>query len=95
MFTGIRVRLIAQWRSFWRMWSIRFTALGTAMLAFISTSPDIIIGAWNALPMEIRQYIPQNYLLYITIAIFVLGMFSRVVKQEKIPPPESKQNGIL
>ena len=84
----MQVRLIKQWRSFWRMWSLRFTALGTVLLGLITTSPDIIIAAWNALPAELKQYIPQQYLMYVTIGLFILGMVSRVIKQEKLHNPE-------
>ena len=78
------MKLIEQWRSFWRMWSLRFTALGTALLGWITLSPDIIIAAWANLPDEIKAYIPQQYLMYITIGLFVLGMVSRLIKQESI-----------
>jgi len=82
------MKLIEQWRSFWRMWSLRFTALGTALLGWITVSPDVITLAWNSLPVEMKQYIPEQYLMYITIALFVLGMVSRIIKQEKIPTKE-------
>jgi len=79
------MKLIEQWRSFWRMWSLRFTALGTVLLGLITASPDIITLAWANLPVEMKAYIPEQYLMYITIALFVLGMVSRIIKQEKIP----------
>lgn len=87
---GIRLRLIEQWRSFWRMWSLRFTALGTALLGWITVSPDVITSAWNSLPDEIKAYIPQEYLMYVTLTLFVLGMVSRLIKQEKLPTPDDK-----
>ena len=78
------LKLIEQWRLFWRMWSIRFTALGTVLLGWITASPDIITAAWNSLPDEIKSYIPQEYLMYVTISLFILGMFSRIIKQDKL-----------
>jgi len=80
----MQVRLIEQWRSFWRMWSLRFTAMGTVLLSWITMSPDILIAAWANLPDEVKAYIPQQYLMHVTIALFVLGMVSRLVKQEKL-----------
>ena len=78
------LKLIEQWRLFWRMWSIRFTALGTILLGWITASPDIILNAWLSLPDEIKSYLPQEYLMYITIALFILGMVSRIIKQDKL-----------
>lgn len=89
MDSEMTIKLIENAKSFYKMWSIRFTALGTALLGYIAVSPDIISSAWNSLPPEIKQYIPQQYLMYITIGLFVLGMFSRVVKQEKLNPQDN------
>lgn len=91
---GIRIRFIATARSFWRFWSLRLTALGTALLAFLISSPDTILYAWNALPADLKGVIPVDYTLYISLALLVLGMFSRVVKQEKIPEPKPEKEGL-
>lgn len=80
------MKLISQWKSFWRMWSIRFNAIGVALLGYIAVSPEIVLHAWNMLPMELKQVIPPNYMVWITVILFVLAMISRVVKQEKLPP---------
>jgi len=84
------MKLIKQWRLFWRMWSLRFNALGTLLLGWITISPDVITLAWNSLPVEMKAYIPEKYLMYITIALFILGMVSRIIKQEKISTDETK-----
>lgn len=89
---GIRLRLIPQWRSFWRFWSVRFTAIGTALTTWLVNSPDAMLGAWNSLPLELRGYLPQQFTLYIAIGILVIGMFSRVIKQEKLPPAKENEN---
>lgn len=85
---GIRLRLIDTWKSFWRMWSIRFTAIGTALLTYLIASPDMILSAWNVLPADLKAFIPVDYSLYISIALLVLGIISRIIKQEKIPNPK-------
>lgn len=86
----LNFKLIDKWRSFWRFWSLRFTAIGIALLTWVANSPDVVLDAWNNLPQELKQIIPQNYLLYITIAIFLLGAFSRIVKQEKLSDSKDK-----
>ena len=88
----IKISPIPQWRSFWRMWSLRFTTLGTILLSWISASPEIITSSWNLLPNEMKQYIPEQYLMYITITLFILGMVSRIVKQEKLSKADDGTN---
>lgn len=78
------MKLIDDWQKFWRMWSIRFTALGSLLLAYIAAVPDAIFTAWAALPEEFKGFIPPNYLMYISLGLFVIGMISRVIKQEKL-----------
>lgn len=82
----MKFKLISQWRSFWRMWSLRLNAIGVALLGYVALSPDLILNSWNMLPNELKQIIPRDYLLWITGLIFVLAMVARVIKQEKIPP---------
>jgi len=88
MSIGIRIRFIDTAKSWWRMWSIRFTALGTALYTYLIASPDVVLQAWNFLPNDAKSFIPTDYALWIPAILMVLGMFSRVVKQEKIPDPK-------
>jgi uncharacterized membrane protein len=84
--------LIEGWRAWWRMWSIRFVAAGTLLVSYIAAVPDAVYLAWSNLPTEFKSFIPQNYLMYISIGLFVIGMFSRVVKQEKLNVECDKQD---
>jgi uncharacterized membrane protein len=73
------------------MWSIRFVGIGTILLSYIAAVPDAIYLAWANLPTEFKEFIPQNYLMYISIGLFLVGMFSRIVKQEKLDAERDKQ----
>lgn len=81
----MRLKLIAQWRSFWRMWSLRLNAVGLAILGYITVSPEIISQAWYALPPDIKTMLPPNFLMWISVALFALGIVARLIKQESIP----------
>jgi len=78
------MKLIENWRIVYKFWSVRLTAVGTLMVGYIAAVPDILVSAWNMLPADLRTIIPPNYLLYISVGIFIAGMFSRVVKQDKL-----------
>lgn len=68
----------------WRFWSLRLSALGTAVLAVLMVWPDAALQAWLLLPGEFKQHLPQQYLGYLAIAIFIGAMFARVVKQTNV-----------
>lgn len=81
----IRIRLIENWQVWWRLWSIRLGAIGAALMAYLTASPDAAITAWAMLPSEFKDVLPPDYLKYIGLSMFVLSLFARVVKQEKLP----------
>lgn len=81
----MKLKLIDQWRSFWRMWSMRLNAVGLAILGYITVSPEIITQAWYALPADMKNMLPPNYLMWISVGLFALGLIARVIKQESIP----------
>lgn len=86
----MNLKLIDCWQNFWRFWSIRFTALGSLLLGYIAAVPDALSMAWSALPDDAKTFIPPNYLMYISLALFVIGMFSRIIKQEKLNANKSE-----
>lgn len=67
------------------MWSLRFNAIGTTLLGWIAVYPSVIADSWNMLPAETKAYVPEKYLFYVAITLFLLGMVSRVIDQKKIP----------
>lgn len=64
----LRPRLIAEWRSAWRYWSIRIAAIGAALS-----------GAWVALPADTRALIPGAQ--WIGLLLFGLTIAARLVDQ--------------
>lgn len=63
-------RIIADWRKAYRLWSVRLSALGLA-----------VMSAWPSIPQDIRELIPgQRWIAAIMFAAVILG---RLVNQEK------------
>jgi len=81
---GIRIRLVAYAREWWRLWSIRLGAVGVTLAGWLVASPDAALSVWASLPAEMRGFIPSEYMPFIGLAIAVLGLFARLVKQEKV-----------
>lgn len=73
----MKPRLIPNWRQAPRMLSMQ------AMSATVA-----LIGAWQALPDEMRTQIPQRWVMWGAIALLVLGMVGRLWHQPELHPGE-------
>lgn len=84
----LKLRLIEEWRQAWRMWSIRFSALGAALMGVMVTYPNIIVEVWNAVPADVKYFIPPDIGKYLSLGFFVMIFVSRIIKQEKLVKPD-------
>lgn len=65
--------LIENWRSAWRMLSVQAMTIAGALQ-----------GAWLYLPDDMRSSVDPTLMHGITIALLVLGVVGRMVKQDKV-----------
>jgi hypothetical protein len=65
--------LIENWRSAWRMLSVQAMTIAGALQ-----------GAWLYLPDDMRSSVDPKLMHVITIALLVLGVVGRMVKQDKV-----------
>ena len=64
----------------WRLWSIRFGILGTAILAF----PDTVYQVWLTIPPEIRPEFLSVHIDKLGMIMMIASVLSRVIKQPKL-----------
>ncbi|WP_433910362.1 hypothetical protein [Sphingomonas yabuuchiae] len=86
------MRLIPDWRQSWRWWSVRVSAFGAMIFAFLLAAPDQALAIWQALPADVQALIPnaKEIGLFLTIAVVVV----RVVQQRaKAAPADSEALG--
>ncbi len=79
-----RVCLIPNWRKAWRMISVQAMAAGAAVQA-----------AWAALGDDMKGALGPDalkYVAYLTIALLLIGMGGRVIKQPKVNKDETDPN---
>lgn len=71
---------IPDWRQAWRLWSVRVSAIGAAIFAFLLAAPDQVQAIWNALPPDIQAMVPnaKGVALGITVAVTI----ARVLQQK-------------
>ncbi len=85
----LRVRLIDGWRKAGKFWSIRLGVVGSALTSVFILWPESALYFWGAMPDEVKAWIPEQFIPMIGVSIFVMSMFARVVKQQKL---ESEPN---
>jgi len=66
------MRLVEEWRSAWRWFSLQAMALTAAIQA-----------AWSALPDDLKQHVPAGIVTAVSIALLLLGIGGRLVKQRR------------
>lgn len=76
--------LIEDWRDFWRFWSVRLAAVGTAITGLLVAFPDAALAAWAILPHELKSSIPPQYMPLIGVVVFALSIVARLVKQKNL-----------
>lgn len=94
-FTGIRLRLIDHAKLVHKQWSFIFTSIGTVLYGWALIAPDAVITLWNSLPLEVQHLVPEQYAPFIPLTLFILGLFSKYVKQRKLDELKAKDNGTL
>jgi hypothetical protein len=87
------MKLIPQWRQFWRMTSIQLQAVALAFFSYITAVPDAAIQLWGLLPVDIRDSFPPGYVKWFGIAIIALGIVARLIRQPKLAHPGVGQEG--
>lgn len=81
----MKFQLIEHWRVWYKLWSVRLTAIGTVLAGWFMASPDAFLNVWLMLPQELKDVLPPDVVKFIPIFILVAGTFARVVKQNKLP----------
>lgn len=78
------MKLIADWKKFHRMWSVRLSAIVTAIWAYLLASPETMLAVLNQIPADMCAWLPS----FVPVALFALVTFARITHQEKISGPK-------
>lgn len=84
---------IMDWRQAWRLWSVRVSAIGMAIFAFLLAVPDQALAIWMALPPELQQMVPNAR----ELGLFLLGAtgIARVINQGRPAGPVAPVLGLV
>lgn len=78
-----KLQLISGWRSAWRFFSVQLALFGSLVCSLLVAFPDAMLYAWNMIPPDLKSAVPPRFLPLIGVALFVLSIFARIVKQPK------------
>lgn len=74
----------------WKLWSIRFGIIGTAILAF----PDTVYQVWLTIPADIRPEFLTEHIDKLGMIMMIASVLSRVIKQPKLIDEVKKEEKI-
>jgi hypothetical protein len=77
-----KIHLIEDWRNFHKFWSVRLSLIGSALLAAFFAYPEAMLHVWNAIPPDMKAYIPAKFAPFIPVSIIVAGVLARIIKQK-------------
>lgn len=77
-----KVELIEDWKKAYRLWSVWFGLIGTAVMGVFTAWPESALYLWGAMPAEVRAMIPERFVSGIALFIFVMSTVSRIIKQK-------------
>ena len=50
----MRTHFVNDARQWWRWWSMRFNAIGLAILAWVQFDPVSVLAVWNMMPRQVQ-----------------------------------------
>lgn len=81
MLDNLKSRLVADWRTIMRFWSVRMTALGAILY-------PVLISV-QAMPPEVQAMFPLKYRVIAAFIYQAASFYVRVVVQPKLQQPPS------
>lgn len=88
----MNIKLVTEWRSWWRLWSTWFQVAAAAFISYLTVAPDVAIQVWQFLPADLRGAIPPEYVQFISVGLIILGIVARLIKQPKLAAEVKAQN---
>lgn len=78
------VEFVAHARLLFKAWSVWLASIGSMLSAWVQSFPDAAMNAWQALPPDIKSFLPQNYLGLIGAFMVAMAVMSQFVRQKRL-----------
>ena len=80
--TRIAARLNGDWRTILKHWSTQLAGLGLVLSTLFAKWPSIGLDMWNAMPAEVKAFLPQQIVTVVPAGLFALVIVAKFVKQK-------------
>lgn len=88
------MKLVPNWKDWWKMWSIRLNILFGFILIAIAQFPETFIQLWVLLPQEFKdQIMTIEGISTVFVAALILSSVARLIKQFKSEKDDNKDIG--
>lgn len=88
----MKIEPVAYWRKWWKMFSVWFSIVGASILGVVEFLPDFAVKAWDMIPESLKAGIPVEYLPKISLALWIVSVFSQFIRQKKLHEEVKKEN---
>jgi hypothetical protein len=78
------MRLVPEWRSWWRSHSVRFQAAAAAFFIALGSMTDVAIEVWRNVPDDIRAVFPPWVVYGFGIFLILGGILSKFYVQQRL-----------
>ena len=84
MVEGLGLKPIEDWKKALNFWSVRLGLTGITIEVVLLTLPDMSLNLWGVLPDALKTWVPDNFIHWVPLALFVAGQFARIVRQKNV-----------
>lgn len=81
---AVRARLTGDWRTVLKHWSTQLSGLGLVLSSLFTAWPSIGLDMWNAMPVEVKAFLPQQIVTVIPAGLFAAVIVVKFVKQKGV-----------
>jgi len=82
-----KITLADNWRTLHR----RGTVILSGALALLTAAGPAIVEAWNSMPADLKELLPQGVQRYAALVAFALILIVRYTAVRRVPPPAAGQ----
>lgn len=80
----MKIEFVEGARNWYKWWSTWLQGAAAALLVYLEQVPDAAISVWNALPADLKAFVPQNVAYYFVVALSLAAIIAKTIKQRRL-----------
>ncbi len=83
LWARLRARLVDDWHTAWRWWSVRLAALFGVLATYLLAAPETLVAVIHSLPAELRGWLPPLAGPVLTALIVLVRLYKQKGKADE------------